>query len=378
MNILICCEFYSPSVGGAEKVAEQLAKNFKIYGHNVSIATSKYNKRLPKSEILDKIKIHRFQISGNFTKGLRGNVNEYQKFLISNKYDVILFYAAQQWTLDAALPILDKIKTNIYLATCGFSGLKKIGYKNYFKILKKKLFYFNRNIVHSNNYIDTMFLKKNKIKNKTLIPNAAENIFNKKNNLNFFNLKRIKNAKKNILNISNYKFNKGQDISILVFFFLKYKDKINLIFIGNKFNSKIYFYYIRILKFFTEFFFNNKKILFLEGVSRKNVLSAYSESDIFLFTSRLECSPLVLFESAAAGLPFISLKVGNSYEISRWTKAGVVSDNIFQTAKKLNFFLKNDKYCSILSKNGKNNYIKKFNWKKISIEYLRVFKKYNF
>ena len=264
MNILICCEFYSPSVGGVEKVAEQLAKNFKIYGHNVSIATSKYNKRLIKSEILDKIKIHRFQISGNFKKGLRGNVNEYQKFLTSNKYDVILFYAAQQWTLDAALPILDKIKTNIYLATCGFSGLKKIGYKNYFKILKKKLFYFNRNIVHSNNYIDTMFLKKNKIKNKTLIPNAAENIFNKKNNSNFFYLKRINEAKKNILNISNYKFNKGQDISILVFFLLKYKDKINLIFIGNKFNSKIYFYYIRILKFFTEFFFKNKKILFLE------------------------------------------------------------------------------------------------------------------
>jgi len=377
MNILICCEFYSPSIGGAEKVAEELAKNFGNYGHKVSIATSKYNKRLAKSEILDKIKIHRFQISGNYTKGLRGNVKEYQKFLTSNKYDVILFYAAQQWTLDAALPILDKIKTNIYLATCGFSGLKKIGYKNYFKILKKKLFLFNRNIVHSNNYIDAIFLKKNKIKNKTLIPNAAENIFNKKNNLNFFHLNRIKEAKKNILNISNYKFNKGQDISILVFFLLKYKDKINLIFIGNKFNSKIYFYYMRILKFFTEFFFNNKKILFLEEVSRKNVLSAYLESDVFLFTSRLECSPLVLFESAAAGLPFISLKVGNSHEISRWTKAGIVSANVFQASKKLSFFLKNDKYRSILSKNGKNNYIKKFNWKKISIEYLRVFKKYN-
>ena len=57
------------------------------------------------------------------------------------------------------------------------------------------------------------------------------NIFNNKNNLNFFHLNRIKEAKKNILNISNYKFNKGQDISILVFFLLKYKDKINLIFI---------------------------------------------------------------------------------------------------------------------------------------------------
>ena len=33
MNILICCEFYYPSVGGVEKVSEQLAENFASKGH---------------------------------------------------------------------------------------------------------------------------------------------------------------------------------------------------------------------------------------------------------------------------------------------------------------------------------------------------------
>ena len=49
------------------------------------------------------------------------------------------------------------------------------------------------------------------------------NDFVKVNNLNFFKVNKIRKAQKNILNISNYKFNKGQDLSILIFFLLNFK-----------------------------------------------------------------------------------------------------------------------------------------------------------
>ena len=375
MNILICCEFFYPSVGGAQKVALELSKNFISKGHKVTIATSKFNNKLPKCQIFKKIKIQRFKVNGNHKKGISGEYVNYQNFLKDKKFDVVLFYAAQQWTFDAALPILNQIKSNLYFAPCGFSGLKKIGYKNYYKFVVNKIKPIKKNIVHSLNYIDVNFLKKHNIKNNILIPNAADNDFVKVNNLNFFKVNKIRKAQKNILNISNYKFNKGQDLSILIFFLLNFKREINLIFIGEKFNSKIYFFYLFSLKIITEFFFKNKKIYLLENLHRKKILSAFFNHDVFLFTSRLECSPLVLFESAAAGLPFISLNSGNSLEIAKWTKAGIVSSNIYEASKKLSFFLKNDKYCSLLSKNGKNNFRKKFNWKKISNKYLSVFKK---
>ena len=68
-------------------------------------------------------------------------------------------------------------------------------------ILKK----FKLNIVHSNNYIDAKFLKKNNIKNKIVIPNGSD----------FFIKKKIKkyNQNKNfikILNVSNIRFAKDK------------------------------------------------------------------------------------------------------------------------------------------------------------------------
>ena len=39
---------------------------------------------------------------------------------------------------------------------------------------------------------------------------------------------------------------------------------------------------------------------------REEVLAAYKAADLFVFGSQVECSPLVLFEAAASGTPFIS------------------------------------------------------------------------
>ena len=374
MNILICCEFFHPSIGGVEKVTLELAKNFILKGNRVTVATSRINNLLPKFQKFKKIQVIRFKIHGNYKRGIFGEKDKYQEFLKKKKFDIILFYAAQQWTFDLALPILNEINSKLYLATCGFSGLKKTGYSKYYKLLIDKNKNITKNIVHSKNYIDIDFLKKNNIKNNLLIPNAADDDFKKKKHNDFFKFLKIKKANKNILNVSNYKFNKGQDLSIFIFFLLNYRKKINLIFIGESFKSKIYYNYLQLLRFITEFCFKNKKIYFLEKLKRKQVVAAYFNHDLFLFTSRLECSPLVLFEAAASGLPFISLNSGNSDEISKWTKAGVSLNNIFEVTKKLSFFLKNPKYYLKFTKNGKKNFNNKFNWKNISNMYLKAFK----
>jgi len=47
-----------------------------------------------------------------------------------------------------------------------------------------------------------------------------------------------------------------------------------------------------------------------------------------VFASKVEYSPLVLFETAAAGTPFLSAPVGNADEIMRWTGGGILYDAI--------------------------------------------------
>ena len=47
-----------------------------------------------------------------------------------------------------------------------------------------------------------------------------------------------------------------------------------------------------------EFF--NRNIMIVE-LPREDVVALYKESDVFLFPSNVECSPIVLFEAMAAG-----------------------------------------------------------------------------
>ena len=48
MNILICSEFFHPSVGGAQKVAFELSTNLKKMGHRVHVATSRIDSKQKK------------------------------------------------------------------------------------------------------------------------------------------------------------------------------------------------------------------------------------------------------------------------------------------------------------------------------------------
>lgn len=376
MNILICSEFFYPSVGGAQKVALELSTNLEKMGHRVHVATSRTHSKQKKYERKFNISINRFDVSGNFIKGIKGEKEKYINFLKKGDFDTILFYAAQQWTFDAILDHLDNINSNLYLATCGFSRLNNFRYRNYYKILSNKLKTINCNIVHSNTYQDTKFLNKNKIQNRVLISNGAGKEFIKKNKKNFLKEIGVNKNDINILNVASFKFNKGQDLSILTFLLLKSQKKLNLIMIGDRFDTIFYKVYLYLLKYLVQVCSTSKKIYFIQNLNRDFVTSSFFECDFFLFTSRIECSPLVLFESSAAGLPFLSTKVGNSEEISKWMKSGFVFSNIIILSKFFNKILYK-KNVNKFSYNGINNFKKYYNWKQITKKYLRVFKKYN-
>jgi L-malate glycosyltransferase len=66
-----------------------------------------------------------------------------------------------------------------------------------------------------------------------------------------------------------------------------------------------------------------KRVLLLDA-PRHETLAAYKAADLFLFGSRLECSPLVLFEAVASKNPFISTACGNAEEIAAWTGGGII------------------------------------------------------
>lgn len=67
----------------------------------------------------------------------------------------------------------------------------------------------------------------------------------------------------------------------------------------------------------------HKQVLKVD-LARPELVQAFKNADLFVFASNIEYSPLVLFETAAAGTPFLSVPVGNADEIARWTGGGVI------------------------------------------------------
>lgn len=49
--------------------------------------------------------------------------------------------------------------------------------------------------------------------------------------------------------------------------------------------------------------------LFLEHLPREKVVAAYHEADFFLFSSKIECFPLVIVEAMASATPFIRINI---------------------------------------------------------------------
>ena len=120
MKILLTVELYNPHKGGAEKVVEDLAVGLVGRGHDVTVATTHLVSR--KESVINSVKIESFKLAGNLAGGIKGGkqeINRYQELLQSGEFDVVFNYAAQSWSTDLTLPILDKINTINILAPVG-------------------------------------------------------------------------------------------------------------------------------------------------------------------------------------------------------------------------------------------------------------------
>ena len=114
-------------------------------------------------------------------------------------------------------------------------------------------------------------------------------------------------------------------------------------------------------------------------------MAAFKQSDLFLFPSQIECSPIVLFEAMAAGLPFLSSDAGNAAEISQWSNhAGQIIPtltkinnrievDVNEGAQMLSIMLNDPAVLKVSSHNGKEAWKNKFTWKKIALQYEELY-----
>lgn len=124
----------------------------------------------------------------------------------------------------------------------------------------------------------------------------------------------------------------------------------------------------------------NDRLLLITDFDRGELVQAYMAADLFVFASNIEYSPLVLYETVAAGTPFLSVPVGNTEEIARWTGGGMIcpaeKDERGYTrvaptvlAREIAKAIEDPTKLSSLGKVGKDAWEERFTWSAIARQY---------
>ena len=129
----------------------------------------------------------------------------------------------------------------------------------------------------------------------------------------------------------------------------------------------------------------NKKIEIV-NFPRNRLIDLYKSSDIFIFASKIEYSPLVIFEAMASANALISHDVGNVKEIINKTNSGLIVNNKIDSSKKSNIdiddlasklklLIENKELVKKFSSNSRSHFINFYNWKKIFAKYENIISK---
>lgn len=388
MKFLFCCEFYYPSVGGVQEVMKQIAERLVTFGHEVTIATTYLPNR--DFSALNGVQVAQFSVKGNLVRGMHGEIERYRQFVRNFECDALLIKAAQQWTFDALWSDLEFIRARKIFIPCGFSGLHEEKYRAYFKYLPDVLRQFNALIFYADDYRDINFARENNIPNCKILSNGASEVeFQAPVDNKFREKFDIDQNEFLILIVGSLTGAKGHlELARAISIMPENGKKIALILNGNDpfprddvensnslsgvinlpaLKAKLtgakaevgylagnFLHPLKVARRIKKYFFgapenlvqknttpyeqvlecvseinsssSNKKA-FLVDLSREDLIQAYFAANLFVFPSHIEYSPLVLFEAAASGTPFLTSNAGNAKEIIDWLGGGFSMDD---------------------------------------------------
>ena len=367
MKLLFVAGSYAPYVDGVAEVIKQISEGLVQRGHDVTVFTAPHPLRNSDS-ILNGVYVKSFKIRGNKVFGITGETSQFKQALINTENDILMNYAAQWWGTDITLDLSKNLQLIKTFNPCGYSALSflpsRILYRNYFRSLPHYLNNYDRQIYHSAIYQDKLFGDKLGLTRYSIIPNGASEKEFEQCKIDFRETYNI-NTKYIIITVGNHHKFKGHKFVINAHKYLDRSDTTLLI-IGNKIDS----IYRDCSNECNKHAKNSKGLIrVLSELPRNHIISALLASNIFVFGSRVECSPLVAFEAMAAKLPIISTDVGNVREL----EGSIIVRSPLEMANMINTLLNNEIKRDELGALAYDGWKSKYTWEKIVNKYESTF-----
>lgn len=374
MRIVFVGTFYSPTIGGVEKVIEELATRYVKQGHEVHVfcSDSDKNQRIEKKyEIIEGVHVHR----SRYWLKLSLNTYIFPRViwdLLWQKYDIVHTHvSAKDYILWAGIISFLKGRKHIHTTHCPWTDkFRSLSVRiplfftnNFFNYLS---FFFCDQIIAITPW-EVPILKKwtseSKIK---VIRNGMDSIL----------FKRIKN--------NNFKNKYGIKEKVILFFGRLHPTKAPHVFVEI---AKSILKERRDLEFVIagpdegemekvkELSKNEKKIHVIGAMKGKeNIAEMYQASEVYVLTSYREGLPLTLFEAMASEIPIVATPCnGVPYEMEDGVNGYLVEFGNIEKFKEKILKLVDDKKLSKKIGKVNRNKVKNYTWDMIAEETLDLY-----
>lgn len=388
MRILHCVESYPPSVGGMQYVVRELSERLVRRGHDVTVATRAHPDR-PGEAVVNGVRVVSFGVSGNLVRGLEGDVDAYRRFLAAARFEVVTLFAAQQWATDVAFEQRASLAGKLVFVPTGFSGLHDPRYAGYFERMPGWMRSADANVFLAERYRDVDFARAHGVPGLTLIPNgAAEEEFGAPSPVDVRARLGVPAGHALVLHVGSFTGEKGQPEALAIFRRAGLRDA-TLLLVGDPANRKAARRVARRARLhaLSPLRLLDRTAVRAVALDRAATVAAFQQADLLLFPSNIECSPIVLFEAAAAGTPFLCTDVGNAGEIARWTGAGElmatrprgdayrhVDPDVADGAARLAALLRDRPRREAMAARGREAWRARFTWGAIAGEYEALYR----
>jgi glycosyltransferase involved in cell wall biosynthesis len=241
---------------------------------------------------------------------------------------------------------------------------------------------YDMNIFLSNEYQDIQFARGAGVENTVLIPNgASEEEFAKVPRGDARQLLGIPADHRLVLHVGSHTGLKGHAEAIRIFSLARIR-RATLLLVGNCLPGGCSERCRRAERRFSRspLRWLDQKRLLIREFSRDETIAAFHAADLFLFPSRIECSPIVLFECMASRTPFLSTDAGNAREIANWSGSGQIlptavrrkgfgKARIWPSSTVLTRLINNPCLRQTMAHSGFVAWKQRFTWEKIARDY---------